>query len=38
MSKSATVSRNLPIFQINTLALLFVIILKVNICKHINSE
>ncbi len=35
--KSATVFRNQSFFQTYTLALQFVIILKVNICKHINS-
>ncbi len=38
LNKSATVSRNQSLFQIHTLALQFVIILKVNICKHINSK
>ncbi|VXD07062.1 hypothetical protein SPHINGO8BC_80012 [Sphingobacterium multivorum] len=37
LNKSATVSRIEPFFQTHTLALQFVIILKVNICKHINS-
>jgi len=32
-----TVSRNQSYFQTHTLALQFVIILKVNICKHFNS-